>query len=162
MLHSGVSYGLTDNVRVTNTCNYTKWRLAGDLSTLQESSRCNNFGGLQLPVVRAFASQRTGLESFHNILDFSAYAGKKLFPHANWKLSRFNWRERLASRVAMTENDSVEASVTLTRNGYRPGPDLPERGVHEILLRRYPDLPQPCANGPGADGLKIRGTACLL
>jgi len=115
MLDSGVSYDLTENFTITNTFNYTKWRIIGDLSTLQESSLRNSFGGLQTPAATTFASQLTDLESFRNILDFSANFGKKLFAHANWRSQHRN--VQLQSLFANRSTATAAVTNTLGTDG---------------------------------------------
>jgi hypothetical protein len=127
MLDSGVSYDLTENFTITNTFNYTKWRIIGDLNTLQSSSLRTSAGALQNTVATTFASQLTDLESFRNILDFSANFGKKLFAHANWRSQHRN--VQLQSLFANRSTATAAVTNTLGADGESIGTNTFGGGV---------------------------------
>lgn len=81
----GVSLDLNKNWTLTNTFNYTSWKIEGDVNTSQTSLTRNAAGVQATALATTFGSRLTDLTSYRNILDLAANYGKRLYGHVSWR-----------------------------------------------------------------------------
>lgn len=122
LFDSGISFDLTEHFTLTNTFNYTSWRIEGDVNTLQNSLQRTTAGVTSTIIASTFGSRLTDLTTYRNILDFGVNYGKKFFTHVSWRAQQrdvrlaglFTSRTSTSSSVTNVVNDESESIRTDT------------------------------------------------
>ena len=85
---AGVSLDLNSHWTLTNTFNFTSWKIEGD-ALFSSNSQTQNAAGVKATVISLTNDSRlTDLTSYRNILDLAANYGKKFYGHASWRAQK--------------------------------------------------------------------------
>ena len=85
---AGLSLDLNQHWTLSNTFNYTSWRIEGGVAT-SSTSLNQNAAGTRTTVISLINDSRlTDLTSYRNILDLSANYGKRLFGNIGWRTQK--------------------------------------------------------------------------
>lgn len=85
---AGVSLDLNKHWTLSNTFNYTSWKIEGGVAT-SSTSLNQNAAGTRTTVISLINDSRlTDLTSYRNILDLSANYGKRFFGNVGWRTQK--------------------------------------------------------------------------
>jgi hypothetical protein len=85
---AGVSLDLNSHWTLTNTFNFTSWKIEGD-ALFSSTSLNQNAAGVKATVISLTNDSRlTDLTTYRNILDLAANYGKKFYGHASWRAQK--------------------------------------------------------------------------
>ena len=82
---AGVSLDLNKHWTLSNTFNFTTWKIEGGVATSSTSLTQNGAGVRATAVALINDSRLTDLTSYRNILDLSANYGKRFFANIGWR-----------------------------------------------------------------------------
>ena len=88
VLDAGLSLDLNEHWTLTNTLNYTSWKIEGGLATSTTSLTQNAAGARATAVSLINDSRLTDLTSYRNILDLSGNYGRKFFAQVGWRVQQ--------------------------------------------------------------------------
>ena len=88
VLDAGLSLDLNDHWTLTNTFNYTSWKIEGGLATSTTSLTQNAAGTRATSISLINDSRLTDLTSYRNIVDLSGSYGRKFFAQVGWRVQQ--------------------------------------------------------------------------
>ncbi|MFN6200968.1 MAG: hypothetical protein ACK562_02125 [Acidobacteriota bacterium] len=106
---AGVSLDLNKHWTLTNSFNYTSWKIEGGVATSTTSLTQNAAGARATAISLINDSRLTDLTSYRNILDLSANYGKRLFGNIGWRTQK---REVTLSGLNQSGNAAGLGAVT--------------------------------------------------
>jgi hypothetical protein len=104
-----VSLDLNKHWTLTNSFNYTSWKIEGGVATSTTSLTQNAAGARATAISLINDSRLTDLTSYRNILDLSANYGKRLFGNIGWRTQK---REVTLSGLNQSGNAAGLGAVT--------------------------------------------------
>ncbi|MFN0086942.1 MAG: hypothetical protein ACKVX9_16240 [Blastocatellia bacterium] len=123
----GVSLEVTRHLTISNTFNYTAWRILGDMSWLnlsvQQTGAAAPVTTQSLTVARDYL---TDLSSFRNTLEANLSYGRKFSANLGWRAMNRDvtlagiWNATAANRVLRNEEESIFTNAFIGGMRYRP------------------------------------------
>jgi hypothetical protein len=107
---AGVSFDLNKHWTLSNTFNYTSWKIEGGVATSSTSLTQNAAGNRATAISLINDSRLTDLTSYRNIVDLAANYGKRFFGNIGWRTQR---REVTLSGINQSGNATGLGAATL-------------------------------------------------